>query len=304
MSHIEPMVIHVRSGAKANDLKQEIVKSLSEEHGFVNLDVSKCMRGEAERGTVIGEEFYSLLLDAKKPISDEKIVKMLQKIIYCGQEGINKFILTNFPDNIEQVEVFEKNCASIAAIIYPTDSGPTIEIKNNNLQYNSIDSMFQQKFKLKVMDHWSKQLFDEKLGNKTSYGFIVGRHLAGKSFLAGNMKTLLGFEVISMADLTEAVRKTMGDEDTPFEGEVPIEKVEEAVMKQIEDTKATSLKPKFVFDGYTHASHEAFWAFVQKLGMPDFAVFLTIEDANIKNRIKVKKELDELTEEHLDDIKK
>jgi len=50
--------------------------------------------------------------------------------------------LTNFPDNIEQVDEFEKNCASIAAIIYPTDSGPTVEIKNNNLQYNSIDSMF------------------------------------------------------------------------------------------------------------------------------------------------------------------
>jgi|TARA_B110000305_G_C19305246_1_gene571236 hypothetical protein len=38
--------------------------------------------------------------------------------------------------------------------------------------------------------------------------------------------------------------------------------------------------------------------------MPDFAVFLTIEDANIKNRIKVKKELDELNEEVLDEIKK
>jgi len=70
MSHIEPMVIHVRSGAKANDLKIEIVNNLAKDHGFVNLDVSKCMRGEAERGTVIGEEFYSLLLDAKKPISD------------------------------------------------------------------------------------------------------------------------------------------------------------------------------------------------------------------------------------------
>jgi hypothetical protein len=121
--------------------------------------------------------------------------------------------------------------------------------------------MFQQKFKLKTMDHWSKQLFDEKLGNKTSYGFIVGRTTSGKSFLSGQMKNILGYEVISMVDLTDTVKKSMGDDDNPYEGEVPIDKVEAAVLKQIETTKATTIKPKFVFDGYTHAKHDDFWAF-------------------------------------------
>lgn len=81
------------------------------------------------------------------------------------------------------------------------------------------------------MDHWSKQLFDEKLGNKTSYGFIVGRQTSGKSFLTGQMKSLLGYEVISMVDLTESVKKSMGDDDNPYEGEVPIDKVEAAVLQ-------------------------------------------------------------------------
>lgn len=81
------------------------------------------------------------------------------------------------------------------------------------------------------MDHWSKQLFDEKLGNKTSYGFIVGRTTSGKSFLSEQMKNLLGYEVISMVELTEAVKKSMGDDENPYEGEVPIDKVEAAVLK-------------------------------------------------------------------------
>jgi hypothetical protein len=48
------------------------------------------------------------------------IVRMLKKIIYSGQPSINKFILTSFPDIIEQAKEFELNCAKIAAIIYST----------------------------------------------------------------------------------------------------------------------------------------------------------------------------------------
>lgn len=62
---IQPFVIHVRPGVKQDELRQEIVKSLSNDHGFVNLDISQCIRGESERGTDLGQEFYKLLLDAK-----------------------------------------------------------------------------------------------------------------------------------------------------------------------------------------------------------------------------------------------
>lgn len=54
---IEPLVIHVRPGANSNELKHEIIKNLSKDHGFINLDVNQCTRGEVERGTNIGKEF-------------------------------------------------------------------------------------------------------------------------------------------------------------------------------------------------------------------------------------------------------
>lgn len=90
----------------------------------------------------------------------------------------------------------------------------------------------------------------------------MGRTTSGKSFLSGQMKNILGYEVIDMVELTEAVKKTLGDDDNPFEGEVPIDKVEAAVLEKIEKTKASTIKPKFVFDGYTHATHESFWEFI------------------------------------------
>ena len=75
---------------------------------------------ELERKTMIGQEF-SKILKADKNIPANMKVMMLNKIIYSGQVSLNKFILTNFPEQIDQAKEFELNCSKIAAIIYPTN---------------------------------------------------------------------------------------------------------------------------------------------------------------------------------------
>lgn len=105
---IEPVVIHVRAGASSNDLRRDIITQL-QEHEFVNLDVNSLIRDENERKTAIGQEFHSLV-SAGKLISADMIVRMLRNIIYSG-DGRKKFILSGFPDVIDQAKEFEKNCA-------------------------------------------------------------------------------------------------------------------------------------------------------------------------------------------------
>lgn len=194
--HIEPLVIHVRPGA-STELKKEIVENLANDHGFVNLDVDKIQRGENERGTMIGHELQNLV-KASKVVPAELTVRMLNKIIYSGQPSQNKFILSAFPEIIDQSQEFEKNCSKIAAMIYPSAQGNTVEIKGNNLTLHNIDSLFQKNFKLKTMNEWSHQLFEEKLGNKTQFGIIVGKSLSGKSTIAKKLESNFGYKVIDM----------------------------------------------------------------------------------------------------------
>jgi len=40
--------------------------------------------------------------------------------LYCGKEDAKKFILSSYPGTNDQAENFEKNCATLGAIIYPT----------------------------------------------------------------------------------------------------------------------------------------------------------------------------------------
>jgi adenylate kinase family enzyme len=105
---IEPCVINIRKGNNG-DLQDLITKNLSGEHDFVNLDVKKLQAGEIERGTNIGNEIARLIkLDHNLPSSI--IVKMLNKIIYCGQANLKNFILSNFPNDIDgigQVQALE-----------------------------------------------------------------------------------------------------------------------------------------------------------------------------------------------------
>jgi adenylate kinase family enzyme len=96
----EPCVIHIRPGANSNDLRKEITEKLSEEHGFINLDVNALIRDENERKTEIGQEMHSMV-QSNRIIPAEMMVRMLKKIIYSGTSEQTKFILTSFPDIIE-----------------------------------------------------------------------------------------------------------------------------------------------------------------------------------------------------------
>jgi len=175
-------------------------------------------------------------------------------------------------------------------MIYPSAQGNTVEIKGNNLTLNNIDTIFQKNFKLKTMTEWSYQLFEEKLGNKTQFGVIVGKSLSGKTTIAKKLESSLGYKILDMGAIQTAVQAKL----TP-EGEepvaVPIAEVEKEVASIIAASQAGAGKAKFIFDGFLHETEEAFLTFVSQFGLPEFCFFLTAEEKHIKERwVKVKLE--------------
>ena len=104
------------------------------------MDINALIRDENERKTAIGQEMHAMV-QSNRIIPAEMMVRMLKKIIYCGQPSLDKYILTGFPDIIEQAKEFEDNCSKISAIIYSTTEDQVVEIKNNNLSLFNIDSL-------------------------------------------------------------------------------------------------------------------------------------------------------------------
>jgi hypothetical protein len=52
------------------------------------------------------------------------------------------------------VNAFEEHCSTLNAIIFATDKGNVVDIRNNETSLFNIDSMFQKQFRLKPMDSW------------------------------------------------------------------------------------------------------------------------------------------------------
>lgn len=140
---VEPTVIHIRPGATAatNELRKEITERLSKDHGYMNLDVISLQKDEEERRTAIGCEM-SLMKQAGKKIPPEMLVRMLKKIVYSGNPQCCNFILSSFPEIIEDAKAFELNCARIKALVYSTSQDKVVELKGNNLSLFNIDSLF------------------------------------------------------------------------------------------------------------------------------------------------------------------
>lgn len=57
----------------------------------------------------------------------------------------------------------------------------------------------------------------------------------------------LDFTLVDMKAIREDVKKSLGTEDEPFEGDVPLPKTEEAISKIVAQSKG-----KLIFDGIIH----------------------------------------------------
>jgi len=122
---------------------------------------------------------------------------------------------------------------------------------------------------------------------KINFGFMTGKSLAGKTELCKIMGSKLGFTVIDMKVIEGKLREEMGGEDGPFEGKVPMAKIEGDIVKMIRANRKTG---KFVFDDYMHETEDEFLKFIEQFGQPDFALFITADESKIKERWMKKNE--------------
>jgi len=228
---VEPTVINVRtSGSDAADDAQRQIQENLEQQGYISLNVAELKSLEVERSTDIGCK-----LEKESAAQDHTlVVEVLKRVIYSGIDGHSKFLLCGYPNQIAQARCFEENCARIAAIVYTTAKGATtVEIQKNDLANKSIDTLFSKQFRLKTMNNWDASTFEEHLGRKVSWGIVTGRGYSGSDNVAKELCSIVNGKLIKMEAVSEELKKKMGTEEEPFEGEVPIADVQAAVVAQV-----------------------------------------------------------------------
>ena len=100
-------------------------------------------------------------------------------------------------------------------------------------------------------------------------------------------------KVIDMNKIAEETRKKMGTEEEPFEGDVPMAKVQEAVLDMIESDRLNNNKFVYLFDSFTHKSPSEFINFAHKyIGFAQAWIHCHMEHKKIEERYKQAKEIE------------
>jgi len=297
---VEPTVINVRSSGSENSAAacEKITAGLVEQ-GFSILDVKSLVEQEVERQTESGRKIALNMNHGHDCLHDANlVVEVLRHIIYSGN-GKDKFLLVGFPEQIHQANIFEKHCATISAIVYVTPKGqPTVEVKGNDLSAKNIDSIFAKEFRLKTMNEWDASTFDGHLGNKVAWGMFTGRSFSGKKTVAAELQKSIKSKLVNMADLAAELKKTMGTEEEPFEGDVPLEKVEDAICQLVHSDRAAHNKFTYLFESWMHKTATDFIGFItHEFGNPTFVINTTCDKKTAEERYKKKNETEEIPED-------
>lgn len=213
----------------------------------------------------------------------------------------DKFLLIGFPDQIDHVEIFERECANIRAIIYTSAQGqPTVEIKGDDLSLKNIDTLFSKEFRLKPMRQWDAWTFEERLGSKITWGFVYGRKLSGKTTVSNEIASILKGKVINMESVREEMKKSDNPEEEDAEGkpEPSLGDIEHRICEMIAHDQRISKRFTYVFDGWLHETAPQFFTFMyNRFGHPEFAVDCQAQDAVILDRFKKVNEIAENLDE-------
>lgn len=182
----------------------------------------------------------------------------------------------------------------------------TIEIIDNGLSVESIDSLLQKDNRLKPMRAWDESTFNAHLGNKTDWAIVMGQPLSGKSLVSKLISDNANGKVIDLAKMAEDIRPRLETEDGPFEGRIPDAEVEKDILAIVEADKAAGDKFLYLFDGQHHESIDAMATFLlSNMGTPSYMILLSVSDEKeIENRFKEKNEITEdLGEEDVNALK-
>ena len=305
--HVEPTIIHVRPGGAQNAQinAKNIKNALITELGYFELNLQVLLRDEMERKTEIGKELSSITA-AGKMITEDLKTRLLKKVIYSGNDK-TKFILNQFPETQKDAQVFEEQCAKVAAIVYASGEEPVVEILGNSLEVFSIDTLFQKQFKLKTMKGWDATTFNEQMGKKTEWSILLGRKYSGSDSLGGLISKLTAGKIVNMDTIEKDITKKRlypEEEEGAETDPIPVAEVEKDILAIVEADQAAGQTFNYIFDGFKHESVKAFIEFTtSNLGSPSSIILASCEQKEIEARYKKESEVEEIGEEAAEELK-
>jgi adenylate kinase family enzyme len=160
---------------------------------------------------------------------------------------------------------------------------------------------------------WDEQNWQELFDSvKVDWALVTGAPLSGKTTLTNTLRKALGgpsrVTIMDHKEVEAQIKSTLGSAEEPFEGKVPLLKVEEAIAAQIAKDKKAGKRQLYVFDnfpGQANATEFARFCRERLKCPPDFVVSTSVpEQTLLLQRFKKRLEVEaDLTEEQVEQFR-
>jgi len=101
-----------------------------------------------------------------------------------------------------------------------------------------------------------------------------------------------------MKAISEGIRKEMSTEEGDYEGDIPIDKIEEGILSLVSRDQADNKKFCYLFNEWEHKSATEFLNKIgSEFGLPNFCIHCTADKKTVEDRYKKANEADDVGEE-------
>ena len=282
--HVNPEILLVRSNENSREegseeLLQGMMMEMKTNHQYKILDVPPMRKEEISRLTAIGEEMIQYTSKGKI-IPAECTIKLLKKVIYSVAKH-NKFILKGFPEEVDQLVLFEQMCGKIKREYYFYGKD---QLKFNNPSTATIETYMQREGRLTPLNDFDYEKINQYEGTQLQYVLILGFEQSGKTTSAKRISGC-GYKLLTLGDIKTVLQNRGKTEEVPAENvNVTFDQMVAELKKQTVERE--NKKEKFVFDDLPMDKMDDMKKIISAIGPPAYLIELVCNPEEIKKRIQ------------------
>lgn len=275
------------------------VQVLEKERGFIHLPLNELLKQEAERRTVLGLEISN---HKPEKVPSQLKLALLRKILFKQGKKF-KYLITEFPNDIEEYFQFEGSCREISSLISFEQPNQGISFVCGQEPVLTPQTYYHTIGKHMVIDGESLALFDYYTQKRNTYHIALAPPYFERTIISKHLSEKFGLQLVEWEDTITKLKEKLGGEDGPLEDvTVPqILKHFQEVLKNLQ-VKGTGL----IFDGFPYGVPEI-QAFVEALGAPTSVLDFELTKEEIIRAYRLNKGIEpdaEIGEEDIEEMNK
>ena len=287
-------VVHFCNKSENKELFNHYIRKL-EKKGFVYINLQKVIEAEISRGLPFSEEL-------KQNQSTENIFALLRKIFYSEPLQNTKYIISNFPNDLQFLRRFPKEVCNFALMLHLTKNEgglPEQQQENYSEEWLDIIGNYHASNQLVGIGINDPGIVDFHSEKRNRYGIIVGPTGTGKSAISKALDKADVLKVVYFKRFNEECIKRLTKDDVAPD-EVPLPQVFGELNKDLSIAPADQLT---LIDGF-NLNDGNLDSLIQICGEPLFVLQLDADKDLVTQRYQAKTGTTELSEEDQETINK